>query len=94
MGYVYILTNASWVRTLYIGVTADLPRRLAEHRSGLVDGFSSKYRCRRLVYFEGFGDIRDAITREKQLKGWRRARKLELIEAFNPSWHDLSNLSR
>ena len=93
MGYVYILTNASWARTLYIGVTADLTQRVAEHRCGLITGFSSKYRCHRLVSFERFGDIRDAIAREKQRKGWRRARKLELIEAFNPRWRDLSNPS-
>lgn len=80
---VYILASRS--RVLYIGVTNDLPRRLQEHRQSLIPGFSQKYRVRRLVYFEQFGDIHEAIAREKQLKGWLRARKLKLIEAANPT---------
>ncbi len=85
---VYILTNAS--RTLYIGVTNDLARRMAEHRSLLFPGFARTYRLTQLVYFEMTTDVRSAITREKQLKGWTRARKIGLIEADNPDWLDLA----
>jgi len=86
--WVYILASRS--RVLYTGVTNDLARRVQEHKQGLIPGFTEKYRVTRLVYFEQFGDIRDAITREKQIKGWGRARKLELIEARNPTWADLA----
>ena len=86
--YVYILASKSGV--LYIGVTNDLGRRIFEHRAKLTAGFTSKYNVVRLVYFEAFGDIRDAIAREKQLKGWRRAKKIPLIEGMNPKWRDLS----
>jgi len=86
--YVYILTNAS--RTLYTGVTNDLERRVLEHKRKLIPGFTRRYNLTRLVYFEEFGDIRDAIAREKQIKGWLRARKVALIEATNPTWKDLS----
>ena len=75
--WVYILTNRSG--TLYVGVTGDLARRLYEHRQRLVPGFTSRYRIDRLIFAEPFNDIRDAITREKQIKGWRRDRKLALI---------------
>jgi putative endonuclease len=75
---------------LYIGVTNDLTRRVQEHKQSLIPGFTQQYRVTRLVYFEEFDDIRDAIAREKQLKGWLRARKLKLIEARNPTWDDLS----
>ncbi len=85
---VYILASRS--RVLYTGVTNDLARRVKEHKQGLIPGFAQKYRVMRLVYFEQFGDIRDAITREKQIKGWVRARKIELIEARNPTWADLA----
>ena len=85
--YVYILTNR--LRgTLYIGVTNNLIRRVWEHRLGLVSGFTHKYRLRRLVYFEHCGDICVAIEREKRLKRWHRAWKLELIERDNPKWTD------
>ncbi|MRR09236.1 GIY-YIG nuclease family protein [bacterium] len=77
-------------RTLYIGVTNDLKRRVAEHQQGLIPGFTQKYRIERLVFFEEFADIRDAIRREKQLKGWRRVRKDRLIEGMNKDWNDLS----
>lgn len=87
-GYVYILTNATR-SVLYIGVTNDLLKRVWEHRSGLVDGFTRKYRCRYLVYFEEFGDIVSAIEREKVLKRWRRKWKEDLIEERNPEWRDL-----
>ena len=89
MYYVYILTN--WDDSvLYIGVTENLPRRLYEHRSHLVDGFSSKYNTEKLVYFEETTDVYSAISREKQLKGWTRKKKNELISKMNPEWKDLS----
>ena len=72
------------------GVTNDLPRRVQEHTQGLIPGFTQKYRVTRLVYFEQFGEIREAIAREKQIKGWVPARKLKLIEAANPIWEDLA----
>ncbi|HEV2671759.1 MAG TPA: GIY-YIG nuclease family protein [Gemmatimonadales bacterium] len=86
--WVYVLASRS--RVLYIGVTNDLARRLNEHKQGLIPGFTQKYRVNRLVYFEQFSDIRDAIAREKQIKGWVRARKVELIEARNRTWEDLA----
>jgi putative endonuclease len=86
--FVYILTNRT--RTLYIGVTNDLVRRVYEHRSGDIPGFTSKYKIHRLVYFEEFLDIRQAIAREKEIKGWLRSRKIKLIESVNPAWKDLS----
>jgi putative endonuclease len=81
---------ASASRALYIGVTNDLARRVWEHKQKRVPGFSARYCLGELVYFEAFGDIRAAIAREKQIKGWLRARKITLIEAFNPRWKDLS----
>ena len=86
--YVYILASKS--RALYIGVTNNLERRLFEHRQKLIPGFTSKYNISRLVYFELFGEVRDAIAREKQLKGWRREKKIALIESLNPSWQELT----
>ena len=86
--YVYILASRS--RTLYIGVTDDLIRRVYEHKNGMVDGFSKKYRTNRLVYYETTNDVWAAITREKQLKGWLRKKKVALIESVNPLWEDLS----
>ena len=86
----YVYTLASRSRTLHVGVTRDLVRRLHEHRSGLVPGFTSRYRIHRLVYFETTNDIRSAIAREKQIKGWIRERKVELIVSANPTWRDLS----
>jgi len=85
---VYIMASASGV--LYIGVTNDLDRRVFEHKKKRVPGFSARYNIHKLVYFETFGDVRAAITREKQLKGWLRARKVALIESTNPQWTDLS----
>jgi len=87
-GFVYILASRRH-GTLYIGVTNDLARRVSEHRNGLVPGFTKRYRVDRLVHWEGFGDIREAIEREKQLKAWRRDWKIGLIEAANPDWRDL-----
>ena len=86
--YVYIMTNP--VHTLYIGVTNDLVRRVEEHRQKLVEGFTKKYNITMLMYHEETNDIRSAIAREKQLKGWLRSRKIALIESSNPNWVDLS----
>lgn len=87
--FVYVMTN--FARTLYIGVTNNLERRVMEHQAGQTPGFTAKYRMTQLVYYEETEDIRDAIAREKQLKGWTRRRKIELIEAMNPYWFDLSD---
>ena len=86
--YIYIMASRS--RVLYIGVTNDLARRVNEHKQGLNAGFTSQYRVTRLVYFEEFVDIRDAIAREKELKGWKRSRKIRLIESRNHTWEDLA----
>lgn len=86
--FVYILTNES--KTLYIGVTNNIERRLYEHRHKLADGFTKKYQINKLVYFESFSDIAQAITREKTLKGWLRKKKVALINSVNPQWNDLS----
>ncbi len=76
--------------TLYIGVTSRLRMRIAEHKNGAFPGFSKKYGCTRLVWYESHGDMRAAIRREKNLKRWLRDWKLELIDEFNPDWRDLS----
>ncbi len=76
--------------TLYVGVTADLPRRVWEHHNETADGFTKRYGLKRLVYAERHEDIRDAIHREKTIKTWRRAWKVRLIRASNPDWADLS----
>jgi putative endonuclease len=86
--HVYIMASAS--RVLYIGVTGDLLRRDREHKEMRAPGFTARYRVTELVYFEAFGDSRIAIAREKQIKGWLRARKIALIESFNPHWRDLA----
>ena len=89
MYFVYILSN--WDDSvLYIGVTSNLPRRLYEHRNGLADGFTKKYNVHKLVYYEHTNDIYSAISREKQLKKWVRAKKNALISRMNPQWIDLS----
>ena len=80
--YIYILASRS--RTLYTGVTNNLERRVLEHQRKLVPGFTSRYRLERLVYYETWGDIRAAIQREKQIKGWLRAKKIALIQSMNP----------
>ena len=87
--FVYILTDKSH-KTLYIGVTNDLQTRLWQHRNPETASFSQQYHCILLMYYEHFRDVRDAIAREKQLKGWRRSKKIELIEKENPRWEDLS----
>ncbi len=86
--WIYILASRS--RNLYAGVTNDLQRRMIEHRQGLVPGFTSRYHIFRLVHCEQFADIRDAIAREKEIKGWRREKKILLIERDNPAWRDLA----
>jgi putative endonuclease len=85
--WVYIMTNKSG--TLYTGVTGDLSRRVYEHRKRLIPGFTRRYKIDRLVHAEAFREVRDAIAREKQIKGWVRSRKLALINEANPDWHDL-----
>jgi len=91
MYYIYILTNES-NKTLYIGVTNNLKRRLYEHIEEYNNGFTKKYAIHKLVYYEEYGDAYTAITREKQLKRWRREKKVLLIEKKNPSWRDLREL--
>ncbi|MBI3933374.1 MAG: GIY-YIG nuclease family protein [Acidobacteria bacterium] len=86
--YVYILTNRS--RNLYTGVTNNISRRVGEHRESDVLGFTKRYRIHRLVYVEAHASIRTAIAREKQIKRWRREKKMALIEASNPAWDDLA----
>ncbi|HET7024459.1 MAG TPA: GIY-YIG nuclease family protein [Gemmatimonadales bacterium] len=86
--FVYIAASQS--KVLYTGVTNDLKRRMSEHKRGLVAGFTKQYRVRRLVYFETCTYIRDAIAREKQIKGWTRAKRVALIESVNLPWIDLA----
>ena len=86
--FTYIVASRS--HTLYVGVTNNIEKRIREHRDGTLEGFSKQYLCHRLVWFEAFGYINDAIAREKQLKGWVRRKKIDLIERANPTWIDLS----
>jgi putative endonuclease len=86
--YVYILASKK-NGTLYIGVTNDLERRIAEHKAGMIPGFTKKYNVKMLVWFEEYQGINEAIQREKQLKNWTRAWKIALIEQTNPEWRDL-----
>ncbi len=85
---VYILANGRY-GTLYVGVTGDLVRRVWEHREGVVEGFTKKHGVHRLVWFEQHEEIYQAITREKQIKKWNRAWKLDMISEANPTWRDL-----
>ena len=87
--FVYILASKR-NGTLYVGITNDLERRIAEHKSGLIEGFTKKYDVRMLVYSASFHNPSDAIATEKRIKRWRRAWKLKLIEERNPQWRDLS----
>ncbi len=87
-GYVYFMTNRP-NGVLYVGVTSDLIRRVYEHRCGFVDGFTRRYGLKRLVYFERYEDIRDAIQREHNIKHWPRAWKVRRIMIDNPDWNDL-----
>ncbi|MEL7451801.1 MAG: GIY-YIG nuclease family protein [Pseudomonadota bacterium] len=86
--YVYILASQR-NGTLYTGVTKDLERRVWEHRTGYIKGFTSKHNVRQLVWFEVHNDVREVVAREKRIKRWRRRWKLDLIEAANPNWRDL-----
>ena len=90
MYYVYILTNKTNA-VMYIGMTNDLQRRLYEHKNELIDGFTKKYHVHKLVYYESYKNVKDAILREKNLKDLLRIRKNELVETINPDWIDLSN---
>ena len=87
-GYIYILVDRIY-GTLYVGVTSDLVRRVYEHKSKAVDGFTKKYRVDKLGYYEVHDDMDSAIAREKQLKGGSRKKKVKLIESVNPEWKDL-----
>jgi len=87
--YVYILTN--WNNhVMYVGVTNNLQRRIYEHKEKLIDGFTSKYNVNKLVYYEETTDVKSAISREKELKGWRRSKKDALVVTMNQNWEDLS----
>ena len=86
--YVYIMTNVG--RTLYIGVTSDLVRRVFEHKQKARPGFTARYNVNRLVWYESTSDVTSAIAREKQLKGWKRRGKVSLVTSLNPTWSDLS----
>ena len=90
MYFVYVLSN--WDDSvIYIGVTSNLPRRLYEHKNGLADGFTKRYHVHKLIYYEHTNDVRSAIAREKQLKGWTRSKKNALISRMNPNWIDLAS---
>src|SRR5688572_21310465 len=86
--YVYILASRSGV--IYVGMTNDLERRVTQHKARLVPGFTAKYRCDRLVWYEAFSSVNEAIETEKRIKGWRREKKLALIVEKNPAWVDLT----
>jgi putative endonuclease len=87
--YVYIMSN-KYKNVIYVGVTSNLNQRVMQHESGHYDGFTKKYNCHYLVYFEQFTDIKLAIEREKEIKGWRREKKNRLIKSFNPEWKFLN----
>ena len=91
MYYVYILTNVT-NKVMYVGMTNNLQRRLHEHKNGLVDGFTKKYRVHKLVYYEAYKNVKEAILREKSIKGLLRIRKNELVETINPEWADISGI--
>ena len=86
--HVYLMSNSS--KMIYVGVTSNLQRRVAQHKKKLIDGYSAQYNLFKLVHFEEFRDIREAIAREKQIKGWLRAKKVALINKENPRWKDLA----
>jgi putative endonuclease len=91
MCYVYIVTNKNH-SVLYIGVTSDLEGRIHEHRERLIESFTKRYQCTKLLYYEDYPDPSSAIDREKQLKGWRREKKIALINKMNPRWNDLFDI--
>ena len=86
--FTYMMASRS--RTLYVGVTGAMSRRAFQHKQKKHGGFTARYNCHRLVWFQRFSEISDAIQREKELKGWTRAKKVALVEAANPTWEDLS----
>ena len=86
--FVYIMSNRS--KTLYIGITGTFRRRVLQHKSGTFEGFTSRYKLDRLVYWEKFKSVHYAIAREKQLKGWTRIKKIQLIVSMNPTWKDMA----
>ncbi len=86
--YAYIMSNRS--KTLYTGFTSDLEKRVWQHKNGTFEGFTSQYKCDRLVYFERYSDPRTGINREKKIKGWKRIKKIALVVSQNPTWRDLS----
>ncbi len=86
--FAYIMASRS--RTLYVGVTGNLRKRVFEHKWREHEGFTARYNCDRLIWFEGFQYVQSAIAREKELKGWRRSKKIALVESINPGWVDLS----
>jgi len=86
--YIYIVTNKN-NSVLYIGVTGDLEGRIYQHRERLIESFTKRYQCTKLLYYEDYPDPQSAIVREKQLKGWRREKKVALINRINPRWNDL-----
>lgn len=88
--YVYMMSNVS--KMLYTGITNDLERRVKEHKYKAGHGFTSRYNLHQLIYYEEFQDVREAIAREKEIKGWRRDKKVALIENINPGWVDLARL--
>ena len=88
MYYIYIMTNKN-NNVIYIGVTNDLERRIREHRGGLCDGFTKKYCINKLIYTEEYSDVNEAIAREKQLKGWSREKKNQLVRKTNPTFKEL-----
>ncbi len=89
--FVYIITNRPRSHVLYTGITGNLARRVFEHKNKLVPGFTSRYNLTHLVYYEVFAYPDVAIDREKEIKGWRRSKKIRLIESMNPHWHDLAD---
>lgn len=91
MYYVYILTNKT-NKVMYVGITNDLQRRLYEHKNEQIDGFTKKYHVHKLVYYEEYSEVNDAIAREKQLKHWVRAKRNSLVESKNPDWDDWSSV--
>ena len=87
--WVYIVSN-KYMSSIYIGVTNDIERRIWEHKYGSIKGFTYRYKCSHLMYYEEFADVNQAIAREKQLKGWKRDKKIELIVSLNPERQDLA----
>jgi putative endonuclease len=86
--YIYFMSNRS--RTLYAGITGNMRKRVYEHKTGAVEGFTSRYKLDRLVYWEKFQYVRNAIVREKQIKRWKRVKKIQLVVSMNPTWKDLA----